>query len=103
MANSGGANYSLLATRLRPPGFDGQTHGPPKLQRRRVRNSLLWGASMRRGLISRSSAELPDAVLDARLARLRAAMADAHLDALVLYTNNTRTAAVSWLTGFVPY
>jgi hypothetical protein len=58
---------------------------------------------MRRGLISRSSAELPDAVLDARLARLRAAMADAHLDALVLYTNNTRTAAVSWLTGFVPY
>jgi hypothetical protein len=58
---------------------------------------------MRRGLISRSLAELPDAVLDARLARLRAAMTEARLDALVLYTNNTRTAGVSWLTGFVPY
>jgi hypothetical protein len=58
---------------------------------------------VRRGLISRSGAELPDAVLDARLARLRAAMADARLDALILYTNNTRTAAVSWLTRFVPY
>jgi hypothetical protein len=58
---------------------------------------------MRRGLISRSPAELPDAVLDARLARLRAAMAEARLDALILYTNNTRTAGVSWLTGFVPY
>jgi hypothetical protein len=58
---------------------------------------------MRRGLISRSKAELPDAVLDARLARLRAAMTAARLDALILYTNNTRTAGVSWLTGFVPY
>jgi len=58
---------------------------------------------MRRGLISRSEAELPDAVLDARLARLRAAMGEAGLDALLLYTNNTRPAAVSWLTGFVPY
>jgi creatinase/prolidase-like protein len=58
---------------------------------------------MRRGLISRSRAELPDAALDARLARLRAAMAEAHLDALLVYTNNTRAAGVSWLTGFVPY
>jgi len=58
---------------------------------------------MRRGLISRSLAELPDAVLDARLARLRAAMTEAHLDALIVYTNNTRAAGVSWLTGFVPY
>jgi hypothetical protein len=58
---------------------------------------------MRRGLISRSLAELPDAVLDARIARLRAAMSDAHLDALLIYTNNTRAAGVSWLTGFVPY
>jgi Xaa-Pro aminopeptidase len=58
---------------------------------------------MRRGLISRSKAELPDAVLDARIARLRAAMAQARLDALLVYTNNTRTAGVSWLTGFVPY
>src|SRR5512132_1274691 len=58
---------------------------------------------MRRGLISRSETELPDEVLDARIARVRAAMAEAGLDALLLYTNNTRTAGVSWLTGFVPY
>ena len=51
---------------------------------------------MRRGLISHSKAELPDAVLDARIARLRAAMAAARLDALLVYTNNTRTAGVSW-------
>src|ERR1700732_2010924 len=58
---------------------------------------------MRRGLIAQPRAELPDAVLDARIARVRAAMDAAGLDALVLYTNNTRPAAVSWLTGFVPY
>src|SRR6266446_5207978 len=56
---------------------------------------------MRRGLIARSETELPDAVFDARLERLRAAMRD--LDALLVYTNNTRPAAVSWLTGFIPY
>jgi Creatinase/Prolidase N-terminal domain len=58
---------------------------------------------MRRGLISRSPVELPDAVLDARLDRVRAAMQQAGLDALVIYTNNTRAAGVSWLVGFVPY
>jgi hypothetical protein len=58
---------------------------------------------MRRGLIARSSVELPDAVLDARLERLRAAMRSGGLDALLIYTNNTRPAGVSWLTGFVPY
>jgi len=58
---------------------------------------------MRRGLIARSPVELPDAVFDARLDRVRAAMRDARLDALVIYTNNTRPAGVSWLAGFVPY
>lgn len=58
---------------------------------------------MRRGLISRSAVELPDAVLEARLTRVRAAMRAAALDALLIYTNNTRPAGVSWLTGFVPY
>ena len=58
---------------------------------------------MRRGLIARSPVELPDAVFDARLDRVRAAMQAAQLDALVIYTNNTRPAGVSWLTGFVPY
>lgn len=56
---------------------------------------------MRRGLIAHS--KLPDAVLDARIARVRAAMAAAGLDAILVYTNNTRAAGVSWLTGFVPY
>ena len=56
---------------------------------------------MRRGLIARSKAELPDAVFDARLDRMRVAMRG--LDALLVYTNNTRPAGVSWLTGFVPY
>jgi Creatinase/Prolidase N-terminal domain len=58
---------------------------------------------MRRGLIARSPTELPDAVLRARLDRLRAAMQASELDVLVVYTNNTRPAGVSWLTGFVPY
>ncbi len=56
---------------------------------------------MRRGLIARAESELPNAVFDTRLERLRAAMQG--LDALVVYTNNTRPAAVSWLTGFIPY
>jgi hypothetical protein len=58
---------------------------------------------MRRGLIARSSVELPDAVFDKRLRLVRASMREAELDALVIYTNNTRPAAVSWLAGFVPY
>jgi hypothetical protein len=58
---------------------------------------------MRRGLISRSPVELPDAVFDARLVGVRAAMRAAQLDALLIYTNNTRPAGVSWLCGFVPY
>ena len=58
---------------------------------------------MRRGLIAWSKAELPESVFEARLERVRAAMAEEQLDALVLYTNNTRAAAVSWLTAFVPY
>jgi hypothetical protein len=58
---------------------------------------------MRRGLIARSPVELPDAVFDARLGRVRVAMQAAELDALVVYTNNTQPAGVSWLAGFVPY
>ena len=58
---------------------------------------------MRRGLIARSLVELPDAVFETRLERLRAAMRQAQCDALVVYTNNTRPAGVSWLAGFVPY
>src|SRR5579885_1614865 len=59
--------------------------------------------TMRRGLIARSPVELPDAVLDARLARVRAAMTSEKLDALLIYSNIARTAGVSWLSGFLPY
>src|SRR5579862_1697587 len=58
---------------------------------------------MRRGLISWSKTELPESVFAARVERVRAAMAQEGLDALVLYTNNTRPGAVTWLTAFVPY
>ena len=58
---------------------------------------------MRRGLIARSKIELPDGALDARIGRVRAALIEEHLDALIIYTNNTQTAGVSWLTGFIPY
>ena len=58
---------------------------------------------MRRGLIAWSKAELPESVFEARMQRVRAAMSEEGFDALVLYTNNTRSAAVSWLTAFVPY
>ena len=44
---------------------------------------------MRRGLIARSLTELPDAVFDARLKRVRETMQRAQLDALIVYTNNT--------------
>lgn len=58
---------------------------------------------MRRGLISWSRAELPEAVLDARVAATQAAMADAGLDALAVYTTPARASGVAWLAGFVPY
>jgi hypothetical protein len=58
---------------------------------------------MRRGLLKWDAPELPLAVLEARIARLRAAMMSAGLDAFVVYTNIARPAAVTWLTGFTPY
>jgi hypothetical protein len=58
---------------------------------------------MRRGLISWSRAELPEAVLDARVAAVQAAMTRAGLDALAVYTTPARAAGVAWLAGFVPY
>jgi Xaa-Pro aminopeptidase len=58
---------------------------------------------MRRGFIAWSKAEIPESVFAARVQRVRDAMATQGLDAFVVYTNNTRTAAVSWLTAFVPY
>ncbi|MBM3529816.1 MAG: hypothetical protein FJX62_17160 [Alphaproteobacteria bacterium] len=58
---------------------------------------------MRRGLMGRDETELPVAALEARLERLRSALDAAGLDALVVYTNNVRPSAVTWLTGFTPY
>ena len=58
---------------------------------------------MRRGLMGWNTEELPLATLEARVAKLRAAMAKAGLDAFVIYTNNTRPSAVAWVTGFTPY
>ena len=58
---------------------------------------------MRRGLMGWNAEELPVATLEARLARLRAGMAKAGMDAFVIYTNNTRPSAVAYVTGFTPY
>lgn len=58
---------------------------------------------MRRGLVTWSRMEVPAAVLDGRVARVKAALMSRGIDALAVYTNPSRTAGVSWLTGFVPY
>ena len=47
--------------------------------------------------------ELPVSVLRGRVERMQSAMRGGGLDALILYTNFIRCAAVSWLTGFSPY
>src|SRR5205823_570741 len=67
------------------------------------RRGLNRDKTMRRGLMGWDAQELPEAALDARRERLRAAMARAGLDALLLYTNIVRPSAVCWLTGFTPY
>jgi hypothetical protein len=58
---------------------------------------------MRRGLMGWDKDELPVAALEARLSRLRAGMDAAGMDAFIVYTNNVRPAAVTWITGFTPY
>ena len=58
---------------------------------------------MRRGLMGWNAEELPVATLEARLARLRAEMDGAGMDAFIVYTNNVRPSAVAHLTGFTPY
>ena len=50
---------------------------------------------MRRGLMGWDPQELPIGVLEARIARLRAAMRSASLDAFVIYTNLVRPSAVT--------
>jgi hypothetical protein len=58
---------------------------------------------MRRGLLDWKEEEVPAAALEARVARAQAAMREAGLDALLVYTNFPRPSAVSFLTHFVPY
>lgn len=58
---------------------------------------------MRRGLMGWNAEELPVATLEERLARLRAELDGAGMDAFVIYTNNVRPSAVTHLTGFTPY
>jgi hypothetical protein len=58
---------------------------------------------MRRGLMGWNKDELPVTALEARLSRLRAEMDAAGMDAFIVYTNNVRPAAVTWITGFTPY
>ena len=58
---------------------------------------------MRRGLMGWNAEELPKAALEARIARLRAAMARNGFDAALFYTNLVQPSAVTWLTGFTPY
>src|SRR5882724_1063924 len=58
---------------------------------------------MRRGLMGWNAQELPVAAIEARLARLRSEMDAAGIDAFVVYTNNVRPSAVTWITGFTPY
>src|SRR5262245_6985645 len=58
---------------------------------------------MRRGLMAWDQEEIPARVLRERTARLQATMAGADHDAMILYTNFIRSAAVSHLVGFSPY
>jgi hypothetical protein len=58
---------------------------------------------MRRGLISWSRAELPEATLDARVRRAQTGMAAAGVDFLAVHCTPERSAGVQFFTGFVPY
>ena len=58
---------------------------------------------MRRGLMQWNPEEIPLGALMQRVRRLQAALAATDLDAILLYTNFIRSAAVSYMTAFSPY
>lgn len=58
---------------------------------------------MRRGLMAWDKEEVPAGALRARVGRLQAELGKRGLDAILLYTNFVRSAAVSYMTGFSPY
>src|SRR5437588_163361 len=78
-------------------------HDPEKWEPVFGKDRAPKGRVMRRGLMGWNAEELPVATLEARLARLRAGMAKAGMDAFIIYTNNTRPSAVAYVTGFTPY
>jgi Creatinase/Prolidase N-terminal domain len=75
-----------------PPPFTGE-----------VRPKGGEGGKVRRGLMAWDADEIPVRVLTERAARLQTAMAASGHDAMILYTNFIRSAAVSHLTAFSPY
>jgi hypothetical protein len=58
---------------------------------------------MRRGLMAWDADEVPAGTLEERIQRLQSAMAASGQNAMLLYTNFIRSAAVSYLTAFSPY
>ena len=58
---------------------------------------------MRRGLMAWDAEEIPIEALRERTRRLQVELANANQDAIILYTNFIRSAAVSYLTAFSPY
>src|SRR3712207_5770451 len=58
---------------------------------------------MRRGLMRWREDELSVEDVRCRQARLQAAMGEAGLDGVIVYTNHVRSAGVTYLTGFTPY
>src|SRR5579862_677009 len=58
---------------------------------------------MKRGLIAWDKEQLPPRVLEKRLARARAALAERDLPALLVYTDVWRSNQARFLTNFMPY
>jgi hypothetical protein len=58
---------------------------------------------MKRGLIAWDRAALSPAVFDSRLARVRAALTERDLPALLVYTDVWRSNQARFLTNFMPY
>jgi len=58
---------------------------------------------MKRGLITWDKAELPPSVFEARLARVRAALAEHDLPALLVYSDVWRSTEGRHLTNYMPY
>ncbi|HEY4362883.1 MAG TPA: hypothetical protein VGN17_18075 [Bryobacteraceae bacterium] len=58
---------------------------------------------MKRGLIAWDREALPPAVFDARLAKVRAALAERDLPAVVVYSDVARSNDARFLTNFMPY